>query len=211
MLTTQSSGWWGAGNGWGGGTGRDQVSAHFLIPWPSTLRISPFTRHPPPTTRHVAGAPGHLVDLNIARDVAGARQEAAIVPLGLVELGGDSGNIDELPDLDLGAYGQPATGIGHAHRCLERAEVSVQVVSLVTDHHQLPRLICGDQQRGTEPPQQRREIRCVDGPQRLAVVFLGTSRDGPVAMSDPWRRDSCKRIYGEILVCSRTLSGVPAQ
>ncbi|SRR6266542_1085746 len=36
------------------------------------------------------GAPGHLVALDVARDVIGAGQEAGIVPAGRVEFGGDT-------------------------------------------------------------------------------------------------------------------------
>jgi hypothetical protein len=49
------------------------------------------------------------------------------------------------PDLDLGADGQPVAGIGHAHRRLEAAEVGVEVVSLVADHHELAGLVGGDE------------------------------------------------------------------
>ena len=58
----------------------------------------------------VAGAPGHLVDLDVARDVAGAGQEAGVVPAGRVELGGHGRDVDEFPDLDLRADGQPVAG-----------------------------------------------------------------------------------------------------
>ena len=121
----------------------------------------------------VAGAPGHLVDLDVARDVAGAGQEAGVVPAGRVELGGHGRDVDEFPDLDLGADGQPVAGQGHAHRRLEAAEVGVEVVPLVADHHELAGLVGGDQQRRAELPQQRGEVRRVDGPQRRRVFRLG--------------------------------------
>ena len=56
---------------------------------------------------------------------------------------------------------------------LEGAEVGVEVVPLVADHHQLAGLVGGDQQRRAELPQQRREVRRVDGPQRRRVFRLG--------------------------------------
>ena len=72
--------------------------------------------------------------------------EAGVVPAGRVELGGHGRDVDELPDLDLGADGQPVAGQGHAHRGLEGAEVGVEVVPLVADHHELAGLVGGDQQ-----------------------------------------------------------------
>ena len=125
-----------------------------------------------------AGAPGHLVDLDVARDVAGAGQEAGVVPAGRVELGRHGRDIDELPDLDLGADGQPVAGQGHAHRGLEAAEVGVEVVPLVADHHELAGLVGGDQQRRAELPQKRGEVWRVDRPQRHAFFNRGASVAG---------------------------------
>ena len=122
-----------------------------------------------------AGAPGHLVDLDVARDVAGAGQEAGVVPAGRVEPGGDGRDVDELPDLDRGADGEPVAVEGQAHRGLEGAEVGVEVVPLVADHHELAGLVGGDQQRRAELPQQRGEVRRVDGPQRRRVLRLGAA------------------------------------
>ena len=102
-----------------------------------------------------------------------AGQEAGVVPAGRVELGGDGRDVDELPDLDRGADGQPAAVEGQAHRGLEGAEVGVEVVPLVADHHELAGLVGGDQQRRAELPQQRGEVRRVDGPQRRRVFRLG--------------------------------------
>ena len=113
------------------------------------------------------------MDLDVARDVAGAGQEAGVVPAGRVELGGHGRDVDELPDLDLGADGQPVAGQGHAHRRLEGAEVGVEVVPLVADHHELAGLVGGDQERRAELPQERGEVRRVDGPQRRRVLRLG--------------------------------------
>ena len=98
----------------------------------------------------VAIAPGHLVDLDVARDVAGARQEAGVVPAGRLELGGHGRDVDKLPDLDRRADRQSVADRGHAHRRLEGAEVGVEVVPLVADHHQLAGLVGGDQKRRTE-------------------------------------------------------------
>ena len=113
------------------------------------------------------------MDLDVARDVAGAGQEAGVVPAGRVELGGHGRDVDELPDLDLGADGQPVAGQGHAHRGLEGAEVGVEVVPLVADQHELAGLVRGDQERRTELPQQRGEVRRVDRPQRRRALHLG--------------------------------------
>ena len=44
--------------------------------------------------------------LNVPGDVAGARQEARVMLARRLELGGDRGDVDKLPDLDLGADGQ---------------------------------------------------------------------------------------------------------
>ena len=74
------------------------------------------------------------MNLDVARDVAGAGQEAGVVPAGRVELGGDGRYVDILPDLHLGADGQPIACQGHAHRGLKRAKVGVEVVPFVADH-----------------------------------------------------------------------------
>jgi hypothetical protein len=50
------------------------------------------------------------MDLDVARDVAGPRQEAGVVPAGRFELGGHGRDVDEFPDLDLGADRQPVAG-----------------------------------------------------------------------------------------------------
>jgi hypothetical protein len=124
----------------------------------------------------VAGTPGHLMDLDVARDVAGAGQIAAVVPARRVELGYHGRDVDELPDLDVGADGQPVAGQGHAHRGLEGAEVGVEVVPLVADHHQLAGLVGGDHERRAKLPQERGEVRSVDRPQRRRVFRLGAAR-----------------------------------
>ena len=59
-----------------------------------------------------------------------------------------------------------------AHRRLERAEVGVEVVPLVADHHQLARLVGGDQQRGPQAAEQRREVGRVHGPQAAGAGGL---------------------------------------
>ena len=106
------------------------------------------------------------MDLDVARDVAGSRQEAGVVPAGGLEPGGDGRDVDILPDLDRGADGQAVTGQGHAHGGLEDAEVGVEVVPFVADQDQLAGLIGGDQERTAELPQQGGEVRRVDGAQR---------------------------------------------
>src|SRR5262245_16161883 len=58
----------------------------------------------------VADAPGHLMDLDVACDVAGAGQIAAVVPDRRVELGGRGRDVDKFPDLDLGADSQTVAG-----------------------------------------------------------------------------------------------------
>ena len=113
------------------------------------------------------------MDLDVARDVAGAGQEAGVVPAERVELGGDGRDVDELPDLDLGAEGQPVAGQGHAHRGLEGAEVRVEVVPLIPDQHELAGLVGGDQERRAELPQQRGEVGRVDRPQGGRILHLG--------------------------------------
>jgi hypothetical protein len=62
-----------------------------------------------------AGTPGHLVALDVARDVAGAGQEAGVVPAGRFELRCHRGHVHELPDLERGADGEPAAAQGEAH------------------------------------------------------------------------------------------------
>jgi hypothetical protein len=116
------------------------------------------------------------MDLDVARDVAGARQEAGVVSPGRFELGGHGRDVDEFPDLDLGADGQPVTGQSHAHRRLEAAEVGVEMVPLVADQHELSGLVGGDQQRRAELPQKRGEVRRVHGPQRRRGFGLGEFR-----------------------------------
>ena len=74
----------------------------------------------------------------------------------------------------VGADGQAVAVEGHAHRGLEDAEVGVEVVPLVADHHELAGLVGGDQQRRAELPQERGEVRRVDGPQGCCLsVGLG--------------------------------------
>ena len=97
------------------------------------------------------------------------RKQASCRPGGS-SLAVDGRDVDELPDLDLGADGQPVAGQGHAHRGLEGAEVGVEVVPLVADHHELAGLVGGDQERRAELPQERGEVRRVDRPQRRRVV-----------------------------------------
>ncbi len=116
------------------------------------------------------------MDLNVAGDVAGAGQEAGVAPTGRVEPGCNSRNVDELPDLDLGADGQPVAGYSHAHRCLEGAEVGVEVIPLVADQHELAGLVGGDQERRTKLPQERGEVRRVDGPQQRRSLRLRAVR-----------------------------------
>ena len=77
---------------------------------------------------------------------------------------------------------------GQAHRGLEGAEVGVEVVPLVADHHELAGLVGGDQQRRAELPQQRGEVRRVDGPQRPRVLRRG--RRG-----QPWRAQERSRPF----------------
>ncbi len=60
----------------------------------------------------LAGAVGHLVDQDVAGDVAGARQKAGVVAAGGLQASGDIGNVAELPDLDGGADGEPGTASG---------------------------------------------------------------------------------------------------
>jgi hypothetical protein len=112
------------------------------------------------------------VALDVARDVAGAGQEAGVVPARRLELGGDGRDVDILPDLDRGADGEPAAVEGQAHGRLEGAEVGIEVVPLVADQHQLAGLVGGHQQRGAEPAQEAGEVRRVDGPQRGRVLRL---------------------------------------
>ena len=68
------------------------------------------------------------------------------MPLRQFELGGHGGDVHKCPDLDLGADGEAVAGQGHAHRCLEGAEVGIEMVALVGDHHEFPGLAGGDQQ-----------------------------------------------------------------
>ena len=86
------------------------------------------------------------MDLDVARDVAGSRQKAGVVPAGRVELGSHGRDVDEFPDLHVGTDGQPVARQGHAHRGLEASEVGVEVVPLIADQHELAGLVCGDQQ-----------------------------------------------------------------
>jgi hypothetical protein len=94
------------------------------------------------------------VDQDVARDVAGAWQEAGVVPAGGLQAAGDAGDVAELPDLKGGADGEPgaAVGQGQAHWRWEGAVVGVEVVGLVADHHQLAGLVSGDQKRRAQLP-----------------------------------------------------------
>ena len=91
---------------------------------------------------------GHLVNEDVAGDVAGARQKAGVVPAGGFQAAGDVGDVAELPDLNGGAHGELGAAVGksQAHRGLERAVVRVEVVPLVADHNQFAGLVGGDQQ-----------------------------------------------------------------
>ena len=119
------------------------------------------------------GAPGHLVDLDVPRDVAGSGQEAGVVPAARFELPGDGRDVDELPDLHLRPQRQPVAVQGHAHRGGEGPEMGVQVVALLANHHQLARLVGRHQQRRAELPQQRGEVRRVDRPKRRRIAGGG--------------------------------------
>ena len=136
-----------------------------------------------------AGAVGHLVDQDVAGDVAGARQVAGVVRAGGLQAAGDVGDVAELPDLDGGADGEPgaAVGQGQAHRGLERAVVGVEAAPLVADHHELAGLIGGDQQRRAELPQQGGEVRRMCGAQRSRVLRSGEGRIRPWAGRGIWR------------------------
>jgi hypothetical protein len=107
------------------------------------------------------------VDLDVAGDVAGAGQEAGVVPARRIELRCYRGHVRELPDLDRRADGQPGAVEGQAHGGLEAAEVGVEVIPLIPYHHELAGLVGGHQERGAEVPQEAGEIGCVDSPQRL--------------------------------------------
>ena len=115
------------------------------------------------------------MDLDVARDMAGAGQEAGVVPAGRVELGGHGRDVDVLPDLDRGADGQPVAGQGHAHRGLEGAEVGVEVVPLVADQHELAGLVGGDQERRAELPQQRGKFGVWTARSGVGSSILGRS------------------------------------
>jgi hypothetical protein len=93
------------------------------------------------------------MDLDVACHVAGAGQEAGVVPARGVEFGGDGWDVDKFPDLDRCADGQPVAGQGHDHRGLEGAEVGIEVVPLIADQHELAGLVRGHHERGRDLPQ----------------------------------------------------------
>ncbi len=127
----------------------------------------------------LAGAPGHLVDLDVAGDVAGAGQKAGVMAAGRLELGRDGRDVHVLPDLDRRADRQPIVEQCQSHRCLKGAEVGIEVFPLVADHHQLARLVGGDQERGAQASKQCRKIGSVHGPQRSGAPASGPSRAKP--------------------------------
>ena len=97
--------------------------------------------------------PGHLVDLDVAGDVASAGQEAGVVAARRLELGRDGRDVAKLPDLHRGADRQAVAVEGQPHGCRKAAEVGVEVVTLTADHHKLAGLIGRDQERGTQAAQ----------------------------------------------------------
>ena len=86
-------------------------------------------------------------------------------PLGF-NLGGDSRNVVELPDLPLGADGQSVSGQGQSHGTRQVTEMRVERPALGPEHDDFTRLICRDQHRGAQCFEQRREAGCVDAAQR---------------------------------------------
>jgi hypothetical protein len=118
------------------------------------------------------------VDQDVAGDVAGARQEAGVVPAGGLQAVGDAAHVAELPDLQSGADREfrTAVGQGQSHGGRERTVVGVEVLALVADHHELAGLVGRDQERRAHLPQQHTEVRRVGGPQRPRVLRLGDGR-----------------------------------
>ena len=89
---------------------------------------------------------GHLVNLHVAGDVAGARQEAGVMLAGRVELAGHGRNVVELQDFQGRADGQPLAVAGQAHRLVEAAEVRIDDAPVGPQHHQLAGLVGRHQQ-----------------------------------------------------------------
>ena len=139
------------------------------------------------------------------------RKQASCRPGGS-SLAVDGRDVDELPDLDLGADGQPVAGQGHAHRGLEGAEVGVEVVPLVADHHELAGLVGGDQAAT------RRAAATARGSSACGRRRSGSDSDesGGESMSD--RARSALAIMGECSVvrnqliedCERDRTGLAA-
>ncbi len=148
------------------------------------------------------------------------RKQASCRPGGS-SLAATAGDVDELPDLHLGAEGQAVAGEGHAHGGGEGAKVGVEVVALVADQNELTGLVRRDQQRAAKVSQQGREVGGVDSAKRdgclgLPVVGGSQCRAGgscgcrheksPAASRESmsWLRARMGRLLGGYLVVSRT-------
>ena len=124
------------------------------------------------------------MDLDVARNVAGAGQVAGVVSPLRLEPGGDVGDVAELPDLDGGADGQ-AVGRGaqgHAHRRLEGAEVGVHRPVLLADDDELAGLVGRDQQRDAELIEEGGEVDGMDAAERRRRA-VSAAAGGPVVSS----------------------------
>jgi len=106
------------------------------------------------------------VDLDVAGAVAQAGQETGVVPAPGLQPSADRRDVVILPDLQGGADGQPVAGAGQAHRLAEAAEVRVERSAVGAEHHQLARLVGGDEDRQAQFVEQGGETRGVYAAQR---------------------------------------------
>jgi hypothetical protein len=117
-------------------------------------------------------APGDLVDVHLAGDVAGPRQIAGVVRADRRHLGGQARGVVEGPDLPFRGQRQPGRIDGQAHGPVKRPQQHRQSTVNDMKDDQLAGLIGGDQQRGLALAQQLHDLVGMD----IAEGFLASRR-----------------------------------
>ena len=106
------------------------------------------------------------MNLDVAGDMTRTREKTRVVPPGGPELASRRRDIVEFPDLEARAEGQAIARQRQPHGVRKGAEMRVEVVTVFADNHQTARLVGGDEERNAELPDQGREARRVNAPQR---------------------------------------------
>src|SRR5688572_13731978 len=70
----------------------------------------------------LAADPGHLMAMDVAREMRAAREEACLIPSGRFHLLGDARHFIEQPDLSLRPDGKGTFASSNTHRALELME-----------------------------------------------------------------------------------------